>query len=213
MGYEIRKKRIKNFIIRIYPDCQVKVSVPIGATEKEIESFLESKREWIENTLVKIVRQKDKNKENSEKILGNFKNKRLIKSDLNMIRLSEKNIYIYHNLEKIENEEIDKRMAEWKLNELNNILKSFLDKYLRILNTEINGYKIRKMSSAWGIYHPRKNYITFNSFLIEKNIKCIEYVVLHELCHIFFQNHKKEFWNLVEKHMYDYKIYKELLKH
>lgn len=213
MGYEIRKKRIKNFIIRIYPDCQVKVSVPIGATEKEIESFLESKREWIENTLIKIARQKDKNKENSEKILGNFKNKRLIKSDLNMIRLSEKNIYIYHNLKKIENEEIDKRIAEWKLNELNNILKSFLDKYLRILNTEINGYKIRKMSSAWGIYHPRKNYITFNSFLIEKNIKCIEYVVLHELCHIFFQNHKKDFWNLVKKHMYDYKIYRELLKH
>lgn len=212
MDYDIRKKRIKNFIIRIYPDSKIKVSVPIGATKREIENFLDSKKKWIDNTLEKIAVKKIDSKENSEKILGVFKNKRIIKSDLNMIRLSEKNIYIYHNLEEIESNEVEKRIEKWKLDELNMILKSYLDRYLIILNTKINGYKIKKMTSAWGIYHPRKNYITFNFLLIEKNIKCIEYVVLHELCHIFFQNHKKEFWNLVEKHMYDYKIYRKLLK-
>jgi len=48
--------------------------------------------------------------------------------------------------------------------------------------------------------------------LIEKNIDCIEYVVLHELCHIFYMNHQKDFWTLVEKYMPDYKIRRKNLK-
>ena len=71
---------------------------------------------------------------------------------------------------------------------------------------------IKKMTSAWGIYHRRGNYITFNLELIEKNIECIEYVVLHELCHIFHMNHQKEFWALVQSFMPDYKKIRELLK-
>ena len=47
---------------------------------------------------------------------------------------------------------------------------------------------------------------------IEKNIDCIEYVVLHELCHIFYMNHQKDFWTLVEKYMPDYKIRRKNLK-
>ena len=54
--------------------------------------------------------------------------------------------------------------------------------------------------------------ISFNFDLIEKDIKCIEYVVLHELCHIFYMNHQKDFWALVEKYMPDYKIRRKNLK-
>ena len=212
MKYEIKKKQIKNFIIRIYPDKSIKISVPIKASKNEIESFLESKKEWINKTLEKFSEKNSNQKDNCIKILGSYRNKRLIKSETNMIRISEKNIYVYHNLKDIDYDEIDRRIEKWKLEELNVILNNFLLKYLELLNTNINFYKIKKMTSAWGIYHPRDNYITFNSLLIEKDIKCIEYVVLHELCHIFFQNHKKEFWNLVEKYMYDYKIYRKFLK-
>ena len=45
-----------------------------------------------------------------------------------------------------------------------------------------------------------------------QDIKCIEYVVLHELCHIFYMNHQKDFWALVEKYMPDYKIRRKNLK-
>ena len=71
---------------------------------------------------------------------------------------------------------------------------------------------LKKLSSAWGIYHKKENYISFNSDLIEKDIECIEYVVLHELCHIFYMNHQKDFWALVEKYMPDYKVRRKKLK-
>ena len=211
--YTVTKKKIKNFIIRIYPDLRIAVSVPLHASNKDIENFIQSKKEWIETTLKKIkIAKENKNnlKENIIKILGKEREKKIIESDLERIRLTDTSIYIYSK--NIDTLEIEKKLFEWEFEELKNILEENLEKYTKLLNTNINYYQIKKISSAWGIYHKKENYITFNFDLIEKDIKCIEYVVLHELCHIFYMNHQKKFWTLLEKYMPDYKIRRKKLK-
>jgi len=211
--YTVTKKKIKNFIIRIYPDLRIVVSVPLHASNKDIENFIQSKKEWIETTLKKIeIAKENRNnlKENIVKILGKDVEKKIIKSDLERMRLTDTSIYIYSK--NINNAEINNKLFEWKFEKLKAILEEYLEKYTRLLNTNINYYQIKKISSAWGIYHKKENYITFNFDLIEKDIKCIEYVVLHELCHIFYMNHQKDFWALVEKYMPDYKIRRKNLK-
>ena len=213
MEYTVTKKRIKNFIIKIYPDLRIAVSVPLHASNKDIENFIQSKKEWVEITLKKIKKVKEnKNnlKENVIKILGKEIEKKIIESDLERIRLTDTSIYIY--LKNINNAEIEKKLLEWKIEKLKAILDEYLTKYTKLLNRNINYYQIKKLSSAWGIYHKRENYISFNFDLIEKEIKCIEYVVLHELCHIFYMNHQKDFWTLVEKYMPDYKVRRKNLK-
>ena len=213
MEYTVTKKKIKNFIIRIYPDLRIAVSVPLHATNKDIENFIQSKKEWIETTLKKIkIAKENKNnlKENIIKILGKEREKKIIESDLERIRLTDTSIYIYSK--NIDTLEIEKKLFEWEFEELKNILEENLEKYTKLLNTNINYYQIKKISSAWGIYHKKENYISFNFDLIEKDIECIEYVVLHELCHIFYMNHQKDFWALVEKYMPDYKIRRKKLK-
>ena len=213
MEYTVTKKKIKNFIIRIYPDLRIAVSVPLHASNKDIENFIQSKKEWIETTLKKIkVAKENKNtlKESSIKILGKEIDKKIIESDLERIRLTNTSIYIYSK--EIDNTQIDKKLLEWKVEKLKAILDEYLNKYTKLLNINIDYYQIKKLSSAWGIYHKKENYISFNSDLIEKDIDCIEYVVLHELCHIFYMNHQKDFWALVEKYMPDYKVRRKNLK-
>ena len=213
MEYTVTKKKIKNFIIRIYPDLRIAVSVPLHASNKDVENFIQSKKEWIETTLKKIeIAKENKNnlKENIIRILSKKIEKKIIESDLERIRLTDTSIYIYSK--DIDNTKIEKKLLEWKVEKLKVILDEYLEKYTRLLNTNINYYQIKKLSSAWGIYHKKENYITFNFDLIEKDIECIEYVVLHELCHIFYMNHQKDFWTLVEKYMPDYKIRRKNLK-
>lgn len=211
--YTVTKKKIKNFIIRIYPDLRIAISVPLLASNKDIENFVQSKKEWIETTLekIKIVKENKNNlKENVIKILGKEIEKKVIKSDLERIRLTDTSIYIYSK--DTGNAGIEKKLLEWKIEKLKAILDEYLANYTKLLNRNINYYQIKKLSSAWGIYHKKENYISFNFDLIEKDIECIEYVVLHELCHIFYMNHQKDFWSLVEKYMSDYKIRRKKLK-
>ena len=74
-----------------------------------------------------------------------------------------------------------------------------------------NKVRIKDIKYAWGSCSSKRN-ITINLKLATKEEKVIEYVVLHEMCHIREMNHSKKFWDLVEKNMNDYKIYKKELK-
>lgn len=214
MEYQITRKRIKNFILRIYPDLKIAVSAPISASDRDIEKFISSKREWIEKTLEKIKSRQENLKSKKEKginILGREVELRIISSDLKRIRLTENSLYIYTNGSS--KSFIEKILLDWKIEKLKEILEKYLEKYTTLLETKINYYKIKKLSSAWGIYHKRENYISFNFDLIEKEEPLIEYVVLHELCHIFHMDHQKGFWSLVEKYMPDYKERRKKLKY
>ncbi len=209
MEYKITRKKIKNFIIRIYPDRSIKISVPMRATSKEIEKFIFSKKEWMEKSLKKIEKKIEEAKKNREeeknfvKIFGkNYKKNTIIFLE-NKIEIEEDkiNIFIKNKNETLIENEIEK----YKIEKLSEVLEEYIRKYSKLLNTSVSFYKIKRLKATWGIYHKKQNYISFSFNLIHKEKKFVEYVVLHEMCHIFHLNHQKEFWNLVSKYMPDYK--------
>ena len=74
-----------------------------------------------------------------------------------------------------------------------------------------NKITIKQIKYAWGSCSNKKN-ITINLELIKYSEQAIRYVILHEFCHIKYMNHSKDFWNLVEKYMPDYKQVKKEFK-
>ena len=58
--------------------------------------------------------------------------------------------------------------------------------------------KYRQMTSTWGVCRPTRGTITFNKNLIHQPDAFIEYVVVHELCHLLQPNHSRHFYDLVE---------------
>ena len=73
-----------------------------------------------------------------------------------------------------------------------------------------NKVRIRNLKYAWGSCSSNRN-ISINLQLAKKEEKAIEYVVLHEMCHLIYMNHSKKFWDLVEKYMPKYKEYRKTL--
>ena len=71
--------------------------------------------------------------------------------------------------------------------------------------------RIRDIKYAWGSCSNNKN-ITINKKLISYSESAIRYVILHELCHLKYMNHSKDFWNLVKKYMPEYRKAKAELK-
>jgi predicted metal-dependent hydrolase len=74
-----------------------------------------------------------------------------------------------------------------------------------------NNITYRFAKKRWGSCSYINN-ISINYMLLQFPIRAIEYVVLHELCHIKEKNHSKKFYNLVSLYMADYKKQEEILK-
>ncbi len=72
--------------------------------------------------------------------------------------------------------------------------------------------KIRDMKTRWGSCSPSKGAITLNKSLLAAPRVCVEYVVLHEFCHLVHPNHSKQFYGLVADLMPDWKQRKALLE-
>jgi predicted metal-dependent hydrolase len=63
---------------------------------------------------------------------------------------------------------------------------------------------IRPMKSRWGSYSYRTRRVTLNLHLIRLPLACLDYVIIHELCHIAVRHHGPLFWRLVERYFPDH---------
>ena len=68
------------------------------------------------------------------------------------------------------------------------------------------------MKTRWGVCNNKLKVITLNTLLIKKDLKYLNYVIVHELSHFIYQNHSKDFWNVVEENCKDYKRIRKDLK-
>ena len=62
LGYEVHRKKVKNINLRIKPNMEVYISVPMNLHRNYIENFIRSKEEWIKSVLKKIEDVKEKQK-------------------------------------------------------------------------------------------------------------------------------------------------------
>lgn len=69
---------------------------------------------------------------------------------------------------------------------------------------------VKDLKSRWGSA-TKNNLINLNVDLLKAPKKVIDYVILHELCHLKIQNHSYRFWNLLRKYMPDFENQKRWL--
>ena len=86
-----------------------------------------------------------------------------------------------------------------------------MEKTRKMVGLAPEEYRIKKTKSVWGSCSTTRK-ITINQNLMMYSRKAIEYVVLHEVCHLKHMNHSKKFWAMVQKYMPDYKIAEKELK-
>lgn len=108
--------------------------------------------------------------------------------------LSQRNKFITENLECLLIEKINEQLSQ--LEEKTGIKAS--------------SWKLRKLNNAWGLCQNKTGVLTFNKELYIKPVECLEYVILHELCHIKEPNHGKRFVKLLDTYMSDWRFRESL---
>ena len=222
LGYEVHRKKVKNINLRIKPNMEVYISVPMNLHRDYIENFIRSKEEWIKSVLKKVEDVKEKQKgfeyKNGEiyKFLGKEYNLIVRTGNFNGVSLkndAKSNVMILTVNENIfENtDEKKKVMEKWYFENAKKLFLKFMEKWLEILDEHVEKVAIKPMKTRWGSCNYVKKYINLNTELIKRTPFEIEYVILHELTHLKYPNHGKGFYNYIERYMPNYKVAEKML--
>ena len=90
-------------------------------------------------------------------------------------------------------------------------IRQRLDYYIPRIGRRPGRIAIRDQKSRWGSCSSKGN-LNFNWKLIMAPPQALDYVVIHELCHLWEFNHSPRFWDRVRSFMPDYEIWKKWLK-
>ncbi len=168
LGYEVHRKKVKNINLRIKPNMEIYISVPMNLHRDYIENFIRSKEEWIKSVLKKVEDVKEKQKgfeyKNGEiyKFLGKEYNLIVRTGNFNGVSLkndAKSNVMILTVNENIfENiDEKKKVMEKWYFENAKKLFLKFVEKWLEILDEHVEKVAIKPMKTRWGSCNYVKN--------------------------------------------------------
>ena len=212
-----KRKNVKYLYIKVFAiDASVRVIAPKYCSDKRIKDFVLEKLEEINKSLEVYRKSTDyKSYEyvSGEKHLlwGGEYSLEFVRGDKNGAYLSDKSIVICT----VKEESADKRkllLNKFYREELIRQAEPLFEKNLKAMNTEISEFRIKDMKTRWGTCNIKDRRIWLNLQLAKKPLLCLDYVIVHELSHLFERNHNKNFYKILDNYFPDRKEAEYLLK-
>jgi len=219
-----RSSARRTLTITIGEKADVSVASPYNMKEREVFDFINEKARWI----TKKVKEARKNKAILDQKKFDHGKEFLFLGKKYKLSVFERNIkrgnISFNHLEgwfvtvpqKLSYKErrikVKTKMLQWYRIQAKEILGGRIFSYSRIMGIEPKKIAVRSQKRLWGCCDYNTQTIHFNWQIILSPIKVVDYVVVHELCHLTIPNHSKRFWKKVEKFMPDFNCHKQWLK-
>ncbi|ENB3536393.1 M48 family metallopeptidase [Escherichia coli] len=191
-------------LIKVYPDCRVVASVPPETPEHEVLSALKKRGRWIYQQLrdfreqqTHIVPRQYVSGESHYYLGKQYQLKvtedATVPQRVKMLR-GRLEVTVRHKSA----EKIKAFLAEWYRERARDVFQRRLDLLIpqTLWVSERPPIRLRAMQTQWGNCSA-KGCLTLNPWLVKASSECIDYVLLHELCHVAEHNHSEEFYRLM----------------
>ena len=213
--YTVNKAINKDMYITVQ-NGEVVVNAPWYFTSNKIQEVIKEKKNWILNKMQEYENSYFSNMQ-SVKIFGkNYDIKGIYKNiktpELNLKENSEIDIYLPAKYKKVGTEQILKMSIEKMYEQIAyNEIDDIMENARIMLGIAPEDYKILKMKNTLGKCTDEK-IIYINPELMQYKREIIEYVIIHEFCHLKYKSHGKRFYEILEKNVPDYKKYEKVLQ-
>ena len=209
----VRTKRRKTASIQIR-DGLIRAVVPNQISDFRVEALIKKRMPWIRKKLQeesKIVIPSIKEYVSGESLTYLGKNYRL-----KIITNSKRSVkliggYIEVSVPKKSPSTIKNMLTQWYIDHAIERLKDKTDRYANIIGVSPSTVSVRDYKSKWGSCSSDGN-ISYNWRIIMSPHRIVDYIVIHELCHMLEHNHSKNFWQHVSNNCRDYKECRDWLK-
>ncbi|MEO2071318.1 MAG: SprT family zinc-dependent metalloprotease [Zunongwangia sp.] len=214
--YTLKYSNRKTLGIAVHPDRSTEVNAPEGSSLDKIEEKVRKRAAWILKQQDHFLAFEPRNTERryiageSHLYLGRQYQLQIMESDQERVKHTGR----YFEVRTQDTKKAKALMEKWYLEKA----KIWFGKLAEPLIKRFEKYKvkpskieIRKMNYRWGSCSP-KGRILLNPELIKAPKACIEYVIVHELCHLVHQDHTKAFFDLQQREFPEWKKWKDKLE-
>ncbi|CBZ02224.1 predicted zinc-dependent protease, DUF45 family [Clostridium botulinum H04402 065] len=213
LEYILKTKKRKTISIKIGKEFIIEVTAPLGTNEYTIEQVLKKEEKWI---IKKIKKLKEVENFNGYYYLGELYYLKIkeVRSLYFKLELDSNKFMVYINsgILKEKREVIIKdNLEKFYKEKAVKVLKERTDYYSNILKVAPKNIVIKNQKTLWGSCSSKGN-INYNYKIVMAPLKILDYIVVHELCHLVHMNHSKDFWQLVESIIPDFKERRNWLK-
>ena len=175
INYIITKKGTKNLYARMDENNVIKVSTPYFVNKKFLEQF-------VVESYFKLLKKRMKKKNNPLRS-GKIK---VLSKEYDIPEIGDLNYFLSISLK-------------------NYLKENYLDICNKLGINNPPSVVLKRVKGYLGQYNKKAHKMTLNILIAHLDKDCIEYVIVHELVHIKYMNHQKEFWDEVEKFVPNYK--------
>lgn len=215
----IERKCVKKIRLKIFPNGTIKLSAPLGVSDKGIEDFLQRKTAWIEKSLLFFKDAEANEFETrihsgvSTRILG--RQIRIVVNKAMTYKVNQKEDCVLIQSPVIgDKQALQKQFDRWWQKQAKSYFQGAIDKIYPIIGKhgiDKPTLHVRKMKTLWGSCSKEHRKINLNYYLYKAPPPCIDYVILHELTHFLYPRHNKDFYEFLTVHMPDWKERKKIL--
>jgi predicted metal-dependent hydrolase len=210
----VRTKRRKTASIKVI-DGLVQAIVPDQLSDGRVEALIQKRTPWIRKKLreqSQAVTPKPKEYVSGESFTYLGRNYRLKVHRGTDREVKLKGGYLEVGLpKKPKDGEIRNALVEWYEGHALERLIEKTNRYAGIMGVTPNSISVRDYKSRWGSCSS-KGEISYNWRIIIAPHHIVDYVVVHELCHLKHPNHSPAYWKSVKREISDYEIYRQWLK-
>lgn len=221
-----RSQRAKRTRIIVKADGIVEVVAPEHVSERSISAFVHAQRDWIDRSRQRLLARQQAVVNLAPIVYETgvsvpYQGQQLpllvIPTTAKTMRVSLRDSVLQIVLpdfvaESDRSSRIRAGLSQWMKQRARERALSLLQHYASSTGLQARSLSLKTMKSRWGSCGP-KNDINLNWLLILAPPIILEYVVVHELCHIRHKNHSEAFWQLVAQLMPDYAQHRLWLKH
>lgn len=205
-------------LIKVHPDCRVIVSAPEGASNDAVLLAVSKRARWIYEQL-RGFRKQSEHVSPSAYVSGEshyYLGRRYLLKVL-VDEAAEPGVKLFRGklevtIREKDPEKVRVLLSEWYRYRAKEVfqarLESVLDQALWVKN--VPPLRVLTMKTQWGSCSPGGR-LTLNPHLVKAPRECIDYVILHELCHLKEHNHSVRFYRLLGRVMPEWEKTKKRL--
>ena len=219
MKFEVqirRTNRRKTATVKIEQGV-VQVVVPKTLSQQAIDDLIANKSNWIRQKLilqqsVPVSKPKQFVSGESFTYLGRNYRLKVLPGQVEPVKL--KHGYLHVTVppdQKSDHRLIRQRLRDWYLHRAIDKLEQKTSIYAEQMGVQPTQIKVKEYKSRWGSCNTRGE-ISYNWKIIMTPHRIVDYVVIHELCHLIHHNHSKQYWNQVRSIVPDYQSKRDWLK-